>query len=84
LAKGTLKIAEKCGVATDIFLRGQMENGGLAFKHGTVSKQQKCFDNNFYLVFAIGLFDQRIGDGRNYFPQTRESYPCFSIAQNRI
>jgi hypothetical protein len=32
LAKGTLKIAEKCGVATAIFLRGQEENEGLGLK----------------------------------------------------
>jgi len=31
LAKGTLKIAEKCGVATAIFEHGQWENEGLAF-----------------------------------------------------
>jgi hypothetical protein len=31
LAKGTLKIAEKCGVATAIFQRGQVGNEGLAF-----------------------------------------------------
>jgi hypothetical protein len=32
LAKGTLKIAEKCGVATAIFQRGQVENESLALE----------------------------------------------------
>jgi hypothetical protein len=32
LAKGTLKIAEKRGVATAIFQRGQMENESLGFE----------------------------------------------------
>jgi hypothetical protein len=32
LAKGTLKITEKCGVATAIFERGQEESEGLRFK----------------------------------------------------
>jgi hypothetical protein len=31
LAKGTLKIAEKCGVATAIFQRGQGGNESLGF-----------------------------------------------------
>jgi hypothetical protein len=31
-AKGTVKIAEKCGVATAIFERGQVENESLAFE----------------------------------------------------
>jgi hypothetical protein len=32
LAKGTVKIAEKCGVATAIFESGRGENEGLEFK----------------------------------------------------